>query len=88
MLSGDEAKWNLPGWRIEQKYNTNVLIGNWNEERRKFERGDTHANSTHRTDFKHYGRCLPDVKIRRDAALRQDVGISATSEVIGGRGHG
>ena len=29
-----DAKWNLPGWRIEQKYNTDVLIGNWNEERR------------------------------------------------------
>ena len=29
-----DAKWNLQGWRIEQKYNTDVLIGNWNEERR------------------------------------------------------
>lgn len=29
-----DAKWNLPGWRIEQKYSTDVLIGNWNEERR------------------------------------------------------
>ena len=29
-----DAKWNLPGWRIEQRYNTDVLIGNWNEERR------------------------------------------------------
>lgn len=28
------AKWNQPGWRIEQRYNTDVLIGNWNEERR------------------------------------------------------
>ena len=25
----------LPGWRIEQKFNTKVLIGNWNEERRR-----------------------------------------------------
>ena len=25
----------LPGWRIEQKFNTKVLIGNWNEEQRK-----------------------------------------------------
>ena len=25
----------LPGWRIEQKLNTKVLIGNWNEEQRK-----------------------------------------------------
>lgn len=29
-----DAKWHQPGWRIEQKYNTDVLIGNWNEERR------------------------------------------------------
>lgn len=29
-----DAKWNLPGWRIEQKYDTDVLIGNWNEARR------------------------------------------------------
>lgn len=29
-----DAKWNLPGWRIEQRYATDVLIGNWNEERR------------------------------------------------------
>ena len=25
----------LPGWRIEQKFNTKCLIGNWNEEQRK-----------------------------------------------------
>ena len=35
MLSPGEAKWSLPGWRIEQKYDTSVLIGNWSEERRK-----------------------------------------------------
>lgn len=29
-----DAKWKLPGWRIEQRYATDVLIGNWNEERR------------------------------------------------------
>lgn len=29
-----DGKWNQPGWRIEQKYDTDVLIGNWNEERR------------------------------------------------------
>ena len=38
MISGvdidDSTKWNRPGWRIEQKYSTDVLIGNWNEERR------------------------------------------------------
>ena len=39
----------------------------------QFERGVSHFNSTNRTDFKNYGPCLPDVKIRRDASLRQDV---------------
>jgi len=31
----ETSKWNLPGWRIEQRYNNRVLIGNWNEERRQ-----------------------------------------------------
>ena len=26
-------KWQMPGWRIEQKYCTGVLIGNWSEDR-------------------------------------------------------
>lgn len=29
-----DLKWSLPGWRIESRYNNNVLIGNWSEERR------------------------------------------------------
>ena len=35
MAQGDPKKWNMPGWRIEQKYSTKVLIGNWEEERLK-----------------------------------------------------
>ena len=31
----DSMKWTLPGWRIERKYNNRVLIGDWDEERRK-----------------------------------------------------
>ena len=31
----DPGKWGLPGWKTEQKYDRNVLIGNWYEERRK-----------------------------------------------------
>jgi len=31
----DPMKWNLPGWRVEQKYADKVLIGNWYEERGK-----------------------------------------------------
>ena len=26
-------KWQMPGWRIEQKYSNGVLIGNWSEDR-------------------------------------------------------
>ena len=35
MAAETDLKWNLPGWRIESRYNNNVLIGNWDEERRK-----------------------------------------------------
>lgn len=31
----DPMKWGLPGWKTEQKYKTDVLIGNWYEERRQ-----------------------------------------------------
>lgn len=63
----------LPGWRIEQKFNTNVLIGNWNEERRKFQRGNvSFGNSTHRHDFKRYDNYVPDMKVRREASNRND----------------
>ncbi|RMX39387.1 hypothetical protein pdam_00005976 [Pocillopora damicornis] len=68
-----DAKWNLPGWRIEQKYSTDVLIGNWNEERRVFGRGDSHFGSTHRVDFKNYGKFLPDVTTRRKALQQHNV---------------
>jgi len=30
----DPEKWNLPGWRIEQRYSNKTLIGNWCEERK------------------------------------------------------
>ena len=26
-------KWNLPGWRIEQRFSPGVLISNWGEDR-------------------------------------------------------
>ncbi|XP_031554459.1 uncharacterized protein C1orf158 homolog [Actinia tenebrosa] len=68
----DDIKWGLPGWRIEQRYKNDVLIGNWNEERRKFERSKSHFNSTQRTDFKNYGKQLPDVKTRREVKLQTE----------------
>jgi len=63
----------LPGWRIEQKFNTKVLIGNWNEEQRRFQRGNvSFGNSTHRHDFKKYDSYIPDMKVRREASMRND----------------
>ena len=37
----DPNKWRMPGWRIEQRYANNVLIGNWSEERHKVGRIST-----------------------------------------------
>ena len=31
---GDPRKWTLPGWRIEQKYTDQTLVGNWYEQRK------------------------------------------------------
>ena len=30
----DFSKFGVPSWRIEQRFNTGVLIGNWSEERK------------------------------------------------------
>ena len=30
----DPKKWDMPGWRIEQIYSPEVLIGNWSENRK------------------------------------------------------
>jgi len=68
-----EGKLHVPGWRIEQRFNNNVLIGNWNEERRKFHKGgQPFGNSTHRIDFGNYGNYLPDKSTRRAASLKNE----------------
>ncbi|KAJ8320010.1 hypothetical protein KUTeg_002475 [Tegillarca granosa] len=72
MAQGDPGKWNLPGWRIEQKYSPGVLIGNWSEERYNFQRGTTKHNSTHRIDFRNYGAQKPDVIVRRKALMQNN----------------
>ncbi|XP_002169127.2 cilia- and flagella-associated protein 107 isoform X1 [Hydra vulgaris] len=64
---------NLPGWRIEQKYNKRCLIGNWNEDRRKFHRSEKPFElSTHQADFKKYSNFLPENKARQIASIRND----------------
>ena len=66
-------KMQLPGWRIEQKYNNKVLISNWSEDRRKFEKGgNVIGNSTQRIDFQPYLNHSPDVRVRRDASIRNE----------------
>ncbi|WAR15583.1 CA158-like protein [Mya arenaria] len=72
MAQGDPMKWHMPGWRIEQKYSPGVLIGNWDEEKYTFQRGNVKHNSTHRVDFRNVGSHRPDVLVRRKALLRND----------------
>jgi len=72
MAQADPAKWTMPGWRIEQRYANGVLIGNWNEERLQFQKGNLKHNSTYRIDYKDDGSSKPDVIIRRKALIRND----------------
>jgi len=72
MSHDDPTKWNLPGWRIEQRFSPGVLIGNWGEERYTFQKGNNNHNSTHRMDFKNWGGSRPDVVLRRKAQLQND----------------
>ena len=60
-----EDKFQLPGWRIEQKYRPGVLIGNWSEQRCDFERQNVKSGSTQRTDFVHPGTVVPETTTRR-----------------------
>jgi len=39
----DPLKWNLPGWRIEQRFDNKVLIGNWYEERKQVSQSDMNS---------------------------------------------
>lgn len=39
----------------------------------QFGRGDSHFGSTHRVDFKNYGKFLPDVTTRRKALQQHNV---------------
>jgi len=60
----------VPGWRIEKRFNNKVLIGNWSEERRRFQKlNNPFGNSTHRYDFNRYSNYVPDMKIRRETEM-------------------
>jgi len=72
----DFANFGVPSWRIEQRFNTGVLIGNWKEERMKFPQEKYNHNTTNRLDFKNFKDAHPDVTVRRKAKLGSE-GIPA-----------
>uniref|UniRef100_A0A8D2LNX3 Chromosome 1 open reading frame 158 n=1 Tax=Varanus komodoensis TaxID=61221 RepID=A0A8D2LNX3_VARKO len=57
----DVQAWYVPSWRIEPKYSTKVLIGNWLEERKKFikDHGGS-GKSVYREDFVSFPIETPD----------------------------
>ena len=69
---GDPLKWELPGWRIEQSYSKNTLIGNWCEERNNFEHATHNNNSTNRIDYQANDQSEPECQLRRHALRRND----------------
>ncbi|XP_065890362.1 cilia- and flagella-associated protein 107-like [Dysidea avara] len=69
-MATSEDKWKLPGWKIEQKYSSGILIGNWSEDRLEFEKGSHKANSTNKETYKDYSSVhKPDVISRRSNLL-------------------
>ncbi|XP_041836883.1 uncharacterized protein C1orf158 homolog [Melanotaenia boesemani] len=68
----EQDKWAQAGWRIEQKYGSKVLIGNWAEERLQFTREPKIANSTSRAAYRSHWDFKPDVSERRSALLRAE----------------
>ncbi|KAI1890568.1 hypothetical protein AGOR_G00155020 [Albula goreensis] len=67
-----DDKWTKPGWRIEQKYSSKVLIGNWAEDRLQFTRDCHVSTSTHRQDYCPQREHRPDVFVRREALRRAE----------------
>ncbi|XP_051895577.1 cilia- and flagella-associated protein 107 [Pristis pectinata] len=51
-----------PSWRIQQRYQNKVLVGNWAEERLKFIKGTCFGTTTYRADYKPYPFVSPDIK--------------------------
>ncbi|XP_074525514.1 cilia- and flagella-associated protein 107 isoform X2 [Halichoeres trimaculatus] len=68
----EQDKWTQPGWRIEQKYGSKVLVGNWAEDRLQFTQEPQIANSTSRVDYRPHWDFKPDVSERRSALLRAE----------------
>jgi len=72
--TADTAKWQLPGWRIEQRYSNKCLIGNWEEDKRgKFVKGNDVGTSSNRLDYQPHGpEVKPDTTVRRNAMSRSE----------------
>ncbi|XP_029006311.1 cilia- and flagella-associated protein 107 [Betta splendens] len=68
----NQDKWAQPGWRIEQKYASKVLLGNWAEDRLQFSREPRAASSTNRADYRPHWDFKPDTSERRSALLRAE----------------
>jgi len=68
----DPNKWNLPGWKIEQKYKNQTLIGNWSEERQLFERKNFNHISTHQADYVPYPGHKPNSIARRYNSIQRE----------------
>ncbi|KAM4651795.1 cilia- and flagella-associated protein 107 [Discoglossus pictus] len=66
-------KWSLPGWRIEQKYSNNVLIGNWVEERKQFRKSCLPTyNSSYEIDFVLFPDSQPDRVLIRSITKKME----------------
>ncbi|XP_063173457.1 cilia- and flagella-associated protein 107 [Candoia aspera] len=65
-LARDVQECTLPSWKIEPKYSTNVLIGNWVEERRRFGcNKEGTGQSTYKQGFVHFPTGTPDRTVMR-----------------------
>uniref|UniRef100_A0A8D0BQC6 Cilia and flagella associated protein 107 n=1 Tax=Salvator merianae TaxID=96440 RepID=A0A8D0BQC6_SALMN len=69
----DVQEWNLPSWRIQPKYSTKVLIGNWVEERRKFIRDhEGTGQSIYQKDYVRFPTEVPDRTVMRSIMKKID----------------
>ncbi|CAN2388152.1 protein C1orf158 homolog [Pristimantis euphronides] len=68
-------KLSVPGWRIEQRYSNKVMIGNWIEERKKFQRSNLPTpKSCYEKDFVRFSDSEPD-RIQRRYFLKRMEGL-------------
>ncbi|XP_042336134.1 uncharacterized protein C1orf158 homolog [Sceloporus undulatus] len=69
----DSQEWFLPSWRIEPKYSTKVLVGNWVEERKKFIRDQRGTGrSCYERDFVRFPIEIPDRTVLRRMKKKMD----------------